>query len=160
MLCWNLPSGPKHRGWPHCFSWKDKQFCRWFCALKQRLVWFNLQRDRTRNGLSNIKETFAENLLLQMSVLHQSMSIFQVWSLKFIWWLGKNVKKKYLMCQIPIKLLKEHATPNSSLQNLKVVSATFLLVRFVCLKESTCETRKNAFYFTLKTLLVLEIIKF
>ena len=26
---------------------------------------------------------------------------------------------------------------------LKVVSATFLLVCFACLKESTCETRKN-----------------
>ena len=45
-------------------------------------------------------------------------------------------------------------------QDLKVVSATFLLVCFVCLKESTCETRKNAFYFTSKALLVLEIIKF
>ena len=32
---------------------------------------------------------------------------------------------------------------------LKVVSATFLLVCFVCLKESTSETKKNAFYFTL-----------
>ena len=64
------------------------------------------------------------------------------------------------MCQIPINLLKEHATPNSSLQNLKVVSATFLLVCFVCLKESTCETRKNAFYFTSKALLVFEIITF
>ena len=42
--------------------------------------------------------------------------------------------------------------------SLKVVSATFLLVCFVCLTESTCETRKNAFYFTLKALLVLEII--
>ena len=41
---------------------------------------------------------------------------------------------------------------------LKGVSATFLLVCFVCLKESTCETRKNAFYFTTKALLVLEII--
>ena len=28
------------------------------------------------------------------------------------------------------------------LANLKVVSATFLQVCFVCLKESTCETRK------------------
>ena len=43
---------------------------------------------------------------------------------------------------------------------LKVVSATFLQVCFVCLKESTFETRKNAFYFTSKALLVLEIIKF
>ena len=28
---------------------------------------------------------------------------------------------------------------------LKVVSATFLLVSFVCLKESTCETREMFF---------------
>ena len=44
--------------------------------------------------------------------------------------------------------------------NLKVVSATFLLVCFVCLKESTCETRKNVFSFTSKALFVLEIINF
>ena len=31
---------------------------------------------------------------------------------------------------------------------LKVMSATFLLVYFLCLKESTNETRKNVFYFT------------
>ena len=37
---------------------------------KQRLMWFNLQRDGTRNGFSNIKETFAENLKLKMSVLY------------------------------------------------------------------------------------------
>ena len=45
--------------------------------MKKRLIWFSLQRDGTRNGLSNIMETFAEYLQLQMSVLHQSMSIFQ-----------------------------------------------------------------------------------
>ena len=45
-------------------------------------------------------------------------------------------------------------------EHLKVVSATFLLVCFVCLKESTHETRKNVFYFTSKVLLILEIIKF
>ena len=45
--------------------------------IKQTLIWFDLQRDRTRNGLSSIKETFAETLQLQMSVLHQGMSIFQ-----------------------------------------------------------------------------------
>ena len=38
--------------------------------------------------------------------------------------------------------------------------ATFLLVCFVCLKESTSETRRNTFYFTLKALLVLVIISF
>ena len=129
MLYWNLPSGPKHRGWLQKKT-KTVLSLKGICSfagdfvliwMKQRLIWFNLQRDGTRNGLSNIKETFAENLQLQMSVLHQSMSIFQGWSLKFIWWLGKiNVKKKYLMCQIPIKMLKQHTTPNSSLHNLKI----------------------------------------
>ena len=38
---------------------------------------------------------------------------------------------------------------------LKVVSATYLLVCFVYLKENTFETRRNAFYFASKALLVL-----
>ena len=33
-------------------------------------------------------------------------------------------------------------------KGLKVVSATFLLVCFLSLKESSCETRKNVSYFT------------
>ena len=37
--------------------------------MKQRLICFNLQKDGNRNKLSNIKETFAENLQLQISVL-------------------------------------------------------------------------------------------
>ena len=37
---------------------------------------------------------------------------------------------------------------------LKVVSATFWLVCFVCLKESTFDTRKNVFYFTSTVLFV------
>ena len=64
--------------------------------MKQRLIWFNMVRDGTRNGLSNIKETFSENLQLQMSVLHQSMSIFQGWSLKFIWWLSKITQQFWM----------------------------------------------------------------
>ena len=43
---------------------------------------------------------------------------------------------------------------------LKVVSATFWLVCFLSLKESTEETRKNVFYCTSKALFVLEKIKF
>ena len=90
--------------------------------MKQRLIWFNLQIDGTRNGLSNIKETFAEILQLQMSVLHQRMSNFQSSMLvsQVHMMAGKNVKKKYLMCQIPIKMLKQEATPSSSLHNLKI----------------------------------------
>ena len=48
--------------------------------MKQTLIWFNLQRDGTKNGSSNIKDTFAESLKLQMSVLHQSMCIFKAGS--------------------------------------------------------------------------------
>ena len=45
--------------------------------MKQTLIWFNLQRDGTRNRLSNIMESFGERLQLHMSDLHQRMSIFQ-----------------------------------------------------------------------------------
>ena len=44
--------------------------------------------------------------------------------------------------------------------SLKVVSATFLLVCFLCLEENTFEIRKENFYFTSKALFVLEIIRF
>ena len=44
--------------------------------------------------------------------------------------------------------------------HLKVVSAAFLIVCFLCLKENTCETRKNVSYFTSKALFVHEIMEF
>ena len=40
-------------------------------------MWFNVQRDGTRNGFFNTKDTFAESLQLLTPVLRQSMSIFQ-----------------------------------------------------------------------------------
>ena len=60
------------------------------------------------------------------------------------------------MLEFIIKIERDHESKKA----LKVVSATFLLVCFVCLKESICETRKNILYFTSKALFVLEIIKF
>ena len=90
--------------------------------MKQTLICFSLQRDGTRNVLFNIKKTFAESLQLQMLVLHQRMSIFQssrpVSQVHMM--AEQNVKKKYLMCQIPVKMLKQEATPNSGLHNLKI----------------------------------------
>ena len=47
-----------------------------------------------------------------------------------------------------------------AVENLKVVSATFVLVCFLSLNESTFQTRKNVFYFTSKALFVLKKIKF
>ena len=85
--------------------------------MKQTLIWFNLQRDGAGNGLSNIKDTFS----VEMSVLHQSMYNFQSSKLasQVHMMAGQNIKKKYLICQIPIKSLKQQAIPNSSLHNLK-----------------------------------------
>ena len=44
--------------------------------------------------------------------------------------------------------------------SLEIVSATFLLVSFLSINESTYQTRKSAFYFTSKALSILEKIKF
>ena len=55
---------------------------------------------------------------------------------------------------------QQKSAKKGSKRYLKVVSATFLLVCFFRLKESTCETKKNVFYFTSKAPFVLEIIKF
>ena len=97
--------------------------------MKQMLLWLNLQRDGTGNGMYNIKDTFAESLHLQVSVLHQGSQL----SLQVLWlvsqvhmMVGQNVKKQQLVCQIQmfqIKMFKQHATPNSSLHKLNIYSS-------------------------------------
>ena len=62
-----------------------------------------------------------------------------------------------LIKDLKIQLQKEKYTGEIL---LKVVTATFLLVCFLSVKESTCETMKNVFYFTSKALFVLKKIKF
>ena len=61
------------------FSEGNQLFAGDFCANldKTNANMVNLQRDGSGNGLSNIKDTFAEILQLQMSVLHQNMCIFK-----------------------------------------------------------------------------------
>ena len=60
------------------------------------------------------------------------------------------------MCLISFK----NVFLQQSVYYLKVVSATFLLVLyFLSLKESTCETKKKKIYFTSKALFLLEAIK-
>ena len=70
----------------------------------------------------------------------------------------------YILAELFNVCLKESCFPdwNSHWWSLylKVVSATFLLVCFLCLKESFRETSKNIFYFTSKAFFVFEIIKF
>ena len=82
------------------------------------LIWFNLQGDGTGNGLSNIKNTFAESLQLRMSVLHQIVYICL--SISYDDW--EKYKEKVLNMSESNKMLKKHAIPNSSLHNLKIYS--------------------------------------
>ena len=62
--------------------------------MKQRLIWFNLQRDGTRNGLSNNKETFTENLQLKMSVLCTKVWPFSKAGLSSSYRAGQNKCKE------------------------------------------------------------------
>ena len=54
--------------------------------------------------------------------LHHSLRIFKAGlsSSYDVMAAGQNIKKNYLMCQIPVKMLKQHTIPNSSLHNLKI----------------------------------------
>ena len=63
-----------------CLSLKGTSYVQVICVLiwmKQMLIYFNLQKGGTANELSNIKDTSAESLQLQKSVLHQSTCIFK-----------------------------------------------------------------------------------
>ena len=52
--------------------------------MKQTLIWFNLQRNGTGNGLPNIKNTFAKSLQLQNVSSAPKYLHLQGWSLRFI----------------------------------------------------------------------------
>ena len=82
MLCWILPSSIKHWGSLKKKTWLSLKGIGYFqvifvpICMKQTLIWFNLQRDGNGNGLPNIKDTLAEGLQVQMSVLHQIIAWF------------------------------------------------------------------------------------
>ena len=82
--------------------------------MKQMLVWFNLERDGTKNGLSNIKDNFAESFQLQISVLHQSICIFKAGLLSSCDGCAKYKEKVH---DVP------DSNPNTSLPNLKIYSS-------------------------------------
>ena len=73
----------------------------------------------------------------------------------------KNFIEKHLCWSL--FLVKLHAFGCATLlkrNSNTFVSTTFLLVCFLSLNKSTCQTRKNVICFTLKALFVLEKIKF
>ena len=89
-------------------------------SMKQTLIWFNLQRYGTGNGLPNTEDSFAESLQLRTSVLHQSMCIFKPGLSSS--YDGCAKYKQKVSDQNSIKMLKQHAIPISSLANLKIYS--------------------------------------
>ena len=77
---------------------------------KKTLIRFNLQADGTENGLSNIKilqKGCSCECFSYTKVYAYSRLVSQVYMMA-----GQNVKKKYLMCQIQIKMLKENEISN------------------------------------------------
>ena len=88
--------------------------------MKQTLIWFNIQRDGTGNGLPNIKDMFAERLQLQMSALHQSICIFKAGlSSSCDCW----AKYKEKVPDVSDPNQNAETISNSSLYNLKIYSS-------------------------------------
>ena len=84
--------------------------------MKQTLIWFKLEMDclTSRIFLQNVcsyKYRFCSKVRASSRLVSQVHMIA-----------GRNTKKKYLMCQIPIKMLTQHAIQDSSLHNLKIYS--------------------------------------
>ena len=92
--------------------------------MKQMLIWFNLHIDRTGNGLSNLMSYFCRKFAATNVSSSLKYVYLQGWSLRlksssYDGW--AKFKKKYLMHQIPIKMLKQHGIPNASLHNVKII---------------------------------------
>ena len=90
--------------------------------MKQKVIWFNLQRDGTGNGLSNIKDTFAEVFQLQMSVLHQSMCIIKA-GLSSSYDCCAKYKEKVPDVSDPNQNVEATCNSKLSLHNLKIYSS-------------------------------------
>ena len=84
--------------------------------MKQRLIWFNLQRDGTRNGLSNTKETFAENLQLKMSVLYAKVSAFSTRLVSQVHMMARQNKCKEKVTDVSDPNQNVETTCNSKLK--------------------------------------------
>ena len=71
------------------------------------------------------------------------LGIWNIWIVSGNWTSNFQIKVMDKHCMVFLHVLH----PKKSCSSLKVVSATFFQVRLACLTESTCEIRKNVFYF-------------
>ena len=128
----------------------------WLCIFDvfSKYAWFIPLQDK--RGITN---TNAFQKILDESN-HKPNKIWvdkgsKFYNTSLISWLEKSAIEVYSIHNEGKPIVAERF-----IRTLKVVSATFLPVYFVCLKESTCKTRKNVFYCTLKALFIFKIIKF
>ena len=90
---------------------------------------------------------FSKNLFINLYLAYAN-KIFQFLSSDF-----QSSAQTSFRCRTMKELLL--LTPQvvmSVVSDLKIVPAPFLLVYFVCPKESSCEIKKDVFYFTSKAL--------
>ena len=86
------------------------------------LVWFNLQRDGTGNGLSNVKETLQKICCYKCKFCTKVCDSSKAGlSSSYDGW--EKCKGKVPDVSDPNQNLEKRATPNSSLQNLMIYSS-------------------------------------
>ena len=85
----------------------------------------------------------------QKLIAVRCLSVQKTWRFRWIW-RGPYFKSKrvWIIVLGQIKLICWSTGPANAI--LKVMTATFLLVCFLSLKESTCKTWKTVFYFISK----------
>ena len=105
----------------------------WSCCIYRKMIYLMKEQGRKLQWKCLHKhENEKKNLNREHTEICGVVGYIERW---FIWW--KSKEESY----------GENVYTNKKI-NLKVVSATFLLVCFVNLKKGTCEARKNAVYFT------------
>ena len=79
--------------------------------IKQRLIYFKLQKKETQSGSSKSKNPSTERFQLQMPVLHQIKCISKTGplSLRQVWAEYKNK-----VPEVSIEILEHHVIPRSS----------------------------------------------
>ena len=121
MLCWNLER-PKTPGitsnMDFLISCLQESFV--LIWIKQTLIWFNLQRNGTGNRFVISRIFFQKFCSYKCQfctkVCASSRLVSQVQMM-----VGENIKKKHLMCQVPIKMFKHNAIPNSRLHSKRFI---------------------------------------
>ena len=110
----------------HGFFWRELAICKWFsCSSGWNKIRYSsiykeieLEMDSLTSRIPLQKApSYKYQFFTKFCISSRLVSQIEVMA-------GQNIKKKYLLiCQIPIKILKQYAIPNSSFQNSKIFSS-------------------------------------